>query len=127
MESKKKLGVWMDHASAHLIEFLNDGVEHKTVDSKFTHQVKEEALNKSEHVMHNKEQHQQAEYYKKLGESIKGYDNVVLFGPTNAKEELFNTLKSDHSFEKIKIEVRQSDKMTENQQYAFVKDYFSNQ
>lgn len=123
----KKLGIWMDHANAHLIEYVSDSMEMKHLTSEFTHAVKEEALNKSEHVMHNKEQHQQSDYYKKLGESIKGYDNVLIFGPTGAKYELFNILRSDYSFGKIKIEVRQSDKMTENQQYAFVKDYFSNQ
>ena len=127
MVSTKKLGIWMDHASAHLIEFENESSEMKSIASTFTHAVKEQALNKSEHVMHNKEQHQQSEYYKKLGESIKGYDDVLIFGPTGAKYELFNILRSDYSFGKIKIEVKQSDKMTENQQHAFVKDYFSKQ
>lgn len=126
MVNTKKLGIWMDHANAHLIEFINEGLQTKSIESKFTHAVKEEAMNKSEHVMHNKEQHQQSAYYKELGERIKGYDNVVLFGPTGAKYELFNILRSDYNFGKIKIEVRQSDKMTENEQYAFVKEYFSN-
>jgi hypothetical protein len=49
----------------------------------------------------------------------------LLFGPTDAKVELLNILKADLSFSKIKIETMQSDKMTENQEHAFVKDYFS--
>ena len=69
--------------------------------------------------------HQQSEYYKKLGEIIKNYEGVILFGPTEAKVELFNTLKADHHFEKINIEVKQADKMTENQQHAFVREHFS--
>ena len=75
--------------------------------------------------MHNKEQYQQSEYYKKLREAIKNYEAVILFGPTDAKVELFTTLKADHHFEKIKIEIKQTDKMTENQQHAFVREYFS--
>ena len=75
--------------------------------------------------MHNKEQHQQSDYYKQLGEIIKNYTEVILFGPTDAKVELFNILKADHHFAKIKIEFQQADKMTENQQHAFVKEYFS--
>ena len=39
--------------------------------------------------MHNKEQHEQSDYYKKLGETIKNYTEVLLFGPTDAKVELF--------------------------------------
>ncbi len=55
--------------------------------------------------MHNKEQQQQSEYYKTLGETIKNYDDVLLFGPTNAKVELLNILKADISFSiKLKIE-----------------------
>ena len=65
------------------------------------------------------------EFYKKLGEVIRKYEEVILFGPTNAKVELYNLLKADHLFSKVKIEVQQTDKMTENQQHAFVKHHFS--
>lgn len=74
--------------------------------------------------MHNDEQQKQHAYYDKLGDVIKNYDRVVLFGPTSAKEELFNRIKKDRAFEKIKIEIKHADKMTDNQQHAFVKNYF---
>ncbi|CAN5298500.1 hypothetical protein BH10BAC4_BH10BAC4_05840 [soil metagenome] len=125
METGKKLGIWMDHSSAHLIEFTAEPVEGKTIQSKFTHEEKESAIGKSENLMHSKEQHEQADYYKKLGEAIKNYHEVILFGPTNAKVELLNKLRADHRFEKIKIDVEATDKMTDNQQHAFVKHYFS--
>jgi hypothetical protein len=125
MKTKRTIGICMDHSSAHLIEFTNDPIGTKTIESKFTHQEKEKSLDKSESLMHNKEQHLQSEYYKKLGEVIKTYDDVLLFGPTEAKVELFNLLKTDHLFNGIKIEVKHSDKMTENQQHAFVREYFS--
>jgi len=124
--SHKKLGIWMDHSIAHLIEFTNGSIEPKTIMSKFTHDVKIHSLHQSEHVMHNKEQQQQAEYYGKIGEVINNYGEVILFGPTDAKTELFNILESNRNFEKIKIVVKQTDKMTENQQHAFVNDYFKN-
>ena len=75
--------------------------------------------------MHNKEQHQQSDYYKRISDEILHYDEVIIFGPTNAKSELVNILKTDHRFAAIKLEVKQSDKMTENQEHAFVKEYFS--
>ncbi len=123
----KKLGIWMDHSNAHLIEFSSDAEskEKKVIASKFTHEQKEQSLGKSENLMHNKERHQQSEYYKELGEVIKHYESVVLFGPTNAKNELMNIMKADHLFAKIKIEVEQADKMTDNQQQAFVREHFS--
>ena len=125
MATAKNLGIWMDHSSAHIMEFTTDPIETKTIDSKFTHEAKENALGKSERLMHNKEQHQESEYYKKLGEVIRNYDEVILFGPTDAKVELWNLLKADHHFAKIKIETQSTDKMTENQQHAFVKKHFS--
>ena len=125
MTTAKNLGIWMDHLNAHLMELTVAPIESKTINSKFTHEAKEQSLSNSENLMHNKEQHQQSEYYKKLGEIIKHYQDVILFGPTNAKIELLNTLRSDHLFAKIKIEVKQTGKLTENQQHAFVREYFS--
>jgi ADP-heptose:LPS heptosyltransferase len=125
MKTEKKLGIWMDHTSAYIMEFTGNPIETKTIESKFTHEAKERSLHKGENVMHNREQHQQTEYYKKLGELIKNYGEVVLFGPTEAKDELLNVLKADHHFDKIKIIVKHADKMTEHQQHAFVKEYFA--
>lgn len=125
MKNTKDLGIWMDHQTAHLMEFTTDPIQTTTIDSAFTHEEKEQTLSRSENLMHNKEQHEQAAYYKELGELIRGYDEVILFGPTDAKVELFNFLRKDHRFSAIQIEIEQADKMTVNQQHAFVKAHFS--
>lgn len=119
------LGIWMDHSTAHLMEYTRDSMESETVESTFTHQDREETLHPSENEMHNKEQQKQRLYYKELGEIIRKYDEVLLFGPTDAKTELFNILKEDHHFDEINIGVEGADKMTENQQHAFVRGYFA--
>jgi len=75
-------------------------------------------------MMHNKEQHEQNEYYKKLCEIIINYNYVLLFGTTDAKVELYNYLRKDSRFTNIKVEIEKTDKKTENQQRAFVKEYF---
>lgn len=124
MTGTKRIGIWMDHSKARLIEYSAHPEKVTTTLSSFTHEVKEAAIQKGEHSMHQKEQHQQAAYYKKLEESIKKYDEVLLFGPSDAKMELYNRMQEDHLFSDIKIEVKQSDKLTENQQDAFVKNYF---
>ncbi len=124
MIAEKKLGIWMDHASAHVME-LADPIVTNIVESASTHEEKEKTLQKGESMMHNKNQQQLGEYYKKLGGVIKNYDDVLLFGPTNARVELLNILKADMHFDKIKIETMPADKMTENQEHAFVRDYFS--
>jgi hypothetical protein len=125
MTTAKYLGIWMDHTSANLMEFSKDQIETKIIVSKFSHEEKEEIMRKGELHMHNKEQHEQAGYYSQLAEVMKNYEEVLLFGPTDAKTELFNSLKGDKKFSAIKIEIKQADKMTENQQHAYVKEYFS--
>ena len=117
----------MDHANAHLMDCTSGMDSITTSAASFTHENQEHSNPGSEKVAHNKEQHQQSAYYKKLGEEIIKYDEVVLFGPTNAKQELFNLLRGDQAFKKIKISVKQMDQMTDNQQHAFVKGFFSKQ
>jgi hypothetical protein len=125
MNTLKRLGICMDHSIAHLMEFKTGHPDTITIESKFTHLEKEQSIAKSEILMHNKQQHQQSEYYKKLGEAIKNFDEVLLFGPTDAKVELFNLLRADHIFAKIKINVEQTDKMSDHQQQTFVREHFS--
>ena len=76
--------------------------------------------------MHNKEQQLQLKYYKKLMAVVKKYKEVILFGPTDAKEELFNVISSDNRFENINIQVKQTDNMTARQKHEFVKEFFAN-
>lgn len=120
MKTTKYLGIWMDNSTAHLIELGQETAETNVIHSK-----QEQGMGKNENLMHNREQRFQTEYYKELGEVIINYEEVILFGPTNAKVELMNILKEDHHFDNIKIDVKPADKMTDNQQIAFVKDYFS--
>ena len=115
----------MDHSIAHLMEHSNNPFEIETIESDFTQQEKINSLLKGESHLHNKQQQLQLRYYKKLMAVVKKYKEVILFGPTDAKEELFNVITADNRFENINIQVKQTDKMTENQEHAFVKDYFS--
>lgn len=125
MNITRRLGIWMDHANAHLMEFASNTAEINALGSKFTDDATDADLSKGESLMHNKEQHAESVYYKELGKAIANYDEVLLFGPTEAKVELFNLLRADRHFESIKIDVEQTDRMTDNQQHAYVKEYFT--
>lgn len=125
MKTTKKLGIWMDHSNAHIITTASGIVKTDNILTKTVHSGNDHTLSESESLIHNKEQHLQNDYYKRLAETIKNYDEVILFGPTDAKIELLHILKADHHFDNIKIEAKPSDRMTENQQHAFVKEHFS--
>lgn len=125
MKNSKKIGIWMDHLVAHVIEFSENSFEIETIESKFTHQEKEKSLAKGESHLHHKEQQFLSDYYKKIAKVILNYDKVILFGPTNAKTELFNYLSEDNRFVKIKIYIKETDKMNSFQRQNFINDYFS--
>ena len=125
MKRSKRLGIWMDHSIAHLMEFTSKHFEIVTIESKLTNEVKKERSSVSEKKMHNKKKKLLLDYYKKLSEAVKDYEQVILFGPTNAKIEFFDLISEDIRFLKIKFEIKNTDKMTENQQHAFVQEYFS--
>jgi hypothetical protein len=124
MKDNKQLGIWMDHSNAFLLEIINDTIETNSVVSELSDPEAEFNFYKGEKLIHKKEQHLQLSYYKKLGDIIKKYQEVVLFGPTDAKSELLNLIKTDHLFENIKIEVINSGKMTQSQMQTFVREYF---
>jgi stalled ribosome rescue protein Dom34 len=125
MSTERKLAIWMDHASAHLIDYPLDHTMTQIIHSNFTNTEKKETLEKSEHAMHNTKQHDQLAYFKELSKVIGQYNAVLIFGPTNAKSELLNFLKSDHHFDRIKIKTLSADKMSDQKQREFVKDYFN--
>ncbi len=125
MKIAKRLGVWMDHSIAHFMEFSETPKEIETIESNFSPEEKEKVISKGERHMHNKEQQMQGDFYKKIGSVISNYDKVLLFGPTDAKTELFNQLREDNRFANIKINVKDSDKLDLHQRQEFINKHFS--
>jgi len=124
MKTTKQLGIWMDHSIAYLTKLSNGEVEINSIESVPEVDGDEQVVYKDESHSLNKEQRQLSSYYRKLGDAILENDEVILFGPTEAKSELLNVLKDNHLFDKIKIEVKPTDKMTEIQRTTFVKEHF---
>jgi hypothetical protein len=133
------VGVWMDHHQAHFIYQKSKGeYEMESMESSYNlHPCieGEEADGSSfgknrdsngEYKKHTIEHGQLHDYYKKLATVLENYDEILLFGPTTAKEELFNILFADKAFKGIRITIENSDKMTANQMMAFTKKYFEN-
>jgi stalled ribosome rescue protein Dom34 len=124
MKTKRILGIWMDHSTAQLSELSNGKFMTETIESKPKSLVnKQDLYYKDESHVLNKEQNELAAYYKKLGDAILNYEEVILFGPTEAKNELVNSLRDNHLFDKIKIVVKPADKMTESEQHEFLKEF----
>lgn len=125
MTKVKKLGIWMDYSTAQCMNASTVLFETTTITSEHSKHMNNNEMNQGEKRMHAIEQNQQARYFSKLSDIIKEHDEVILFGPTDAKVELFNELRANHHFDIIKIELKTTDKMTDNQRLDFVKDYFN--
>jgi hypothetical protein len=124
MKTTKQLGIWMDHSIAHVIKLSNGTIETNSIESTPEIEENQQIVYKDESHSLNKEQRELTSYFRKLGDVILENDQVLLFGPTEAKSELLNVLKENHLFDKIKIEVESADKMTEIQRNTFVKEHF---
>ena len=124
METIKKIAVYMDHFMANIIEYSNSAEAIKTIKSEFNHFEKEKILQKGESHLHNKEQDMQQKFYLKLRKELLNYDSVLLFGSTNAKTELLNILQADAKFSNVTFTLKNTDKLTDNEQIAFVNDCF---
>jgi len=123
MNKIKFLGIWMDHSNAFLMELYDHKITSKSIIKPI--QKEEDNMDNHEIQMHSKEESQhQAAFFKEISDVIRNYKNVLLFGPTDAKNELYNLLKVDHRFEDTKFELRNTDKMTENEMNQFVVAYF---
>ncbi len=124
MEKIKKIAVYMDHFTANIIEYINSAEAIKTIKSEFNRSEKKEILQKGESQIHNKEQNLQLEFYSKLREELLNYESVLLFGATNAKTELLHILQADAKFLNVEFILKNTDKLTDNEQIAFVNDCF---
>lgn len=124
MKAKKRVGIWMDHTNAHIMEYAVENYHINTLESNLGKADKQEALTHGESLLHHKEQQADQAYYKALIDIIKNYDDVILFGPSNAKTQLHNLIKTMPYLNHIKVATQPAEKMSDKQMHAFVTHYF---
>ncbi len=136
IEGAKKIGVWLDHSKAHFIDISKGPAGIETAYSAQESEVRfkgehgdgtklshNRATNNENHK-HNREREIMDEYYKMIADRLKGYDSILLFGPTTAKDELYNKLTTDKQFDLKEIFVEPADRLSEKQMIARVKKLF---
>ena len=124
MKAPRRIGVWLDHSLARLIEYNTEDYKANTIASDIKRLDNQEGVQHSENLLHHKEnQHLQA-FYKEIIAKLQHYDEIVLFGPTNAKTELYNLIRSEHKYDHLKIDTKPADKMSPAEEHAFVTDHF---
>lgn len=89
MKKNAKVGIWMDHSNAYIMEYENASIVSSNILSEMNHKENEEKWVGHEKHIHTKEKSQLASFYKKIGDRILDYKEVVLFGLTEAEMHKF--------------------------------------
>lgn len=124
MNVVKKIAVYMDHFMASIIEYAETATVIKKINSEFNYFEKQEILQKGESHLHNKDKNRQHEFYLKLCDELHNYESILLFGSTNAKAEFAYVLQTNNKFSDVEITIKNTDKLSENEQLEFVNDCF---
>lgn len=142
MKTSKKIGVWLDHSKAYLLEPNQTANDIKTIESTQIGNYREagESSNvtsfgsssgKGYHASNNEyntnriEEGELKSFYGKLQDQLEGYDEIILMGPTTAKKELLHLMEKNKKFHQSTIKLQSQDKLTPNQFAALVQSEFN--
>jgi len=122
MKTTKTLGIYLDYTNAFFMELINKMIVSRNIKFEINekHEKQTESVVEDIHSKH----HLPSAYFLEICDIIRNYNRVVLFGPNEAKNELFNLLEFDHSFDAIKIKNENSEVMSEEQMHDFVKEFY---
>jgi len=140
MKEKKKIGVWLDHTKAHLIRFQNGQTFLlESVESPYRPRERFEgeesdvtqfrgggvAVSNNENRKHHRVQHQLEAFFTEIEGKLKEYDEILLFGPSIAKNQLQHHLAPKKAFANKTIAISNADKLRRNKMLEFVRKYFN--
>ena len=124
MKATRKVGIWLDHTTARIIEYNTEELKATTIKSDLQGLDNQDSLQHSESLLHHKENQKLKAFYKAIIAIVENYDEILLFGPTTAKTELFNLIRKEHKYDHLKIETKSAEKMTPTEEHAFVVNHF---
>ena len=124
MKATKRIGIWLDHSTARVMEYSTEDHQVTTLESDLNGLDNQDGLQHSESLLHHKENQNLKAFYKEIIAVLKDYDEILLFGPTNAKTELYNLIREEHKYDHLKIAAKPAEKMTPPEEHAFVVEHF---
>jgi len=124
MKAKRKVGIWLDHATARVIEYNTQEIKAITIKSDLLGLDNQDSSQHSESLLHHKENKKLKAFYKAIIAIVENYDEILLFGPTTAKTELLNLIREEHKYDHLKIENKSAEKMTPPEEHDFVVNHF---
>ena len=122
MKQKPQIaGLCVDHTTAILITI---NPSDKTLHISERINAASDFQSESEHTRNNAKHGDLQKFYKAVAEKLIRFDSIMIFGFGKAQEELSNHLKQDARFKNKTVTIEATDKLTDNQKVAFVRDNF---
>jgi hypothetical protein len=127
---KKKIGLWIDHRKAVIVELTDKGEQITRINSDAEKQIRveggsrQDGLQTTEAIRGKKLEAKLGNYFDDIIAHIRDAELIQIFGPGNAKNELAKQMEKHRLKERI-VEIETMDNMTDNQIAAKVQEYFS--
>lgn len=132
----KNIGIWLDKNQAHVVVLQNNNETLKTIPSNIEHfnvrggsgtRLKggpQDVVQDSKYL--EREKHQFRNYFNEIISEIEDAENIVIFGPAEAKIKFKKELEENHKNVDEKVsKVETADSMTNNQVIAWVRDFYN--
>ena len=121
-----KVGIWIDHKKAVIVSASADGVTTKTVESDVGAHPRYAGQQDGGGEKKYEERHGQHldRYYEEVIRQLTDADEFLVFGPGEAKLELKERLRRVKAHSERSIGIETTDKLTDPQIVAKVKEHF---
>jgi len=127
---KKEVGLWIDHREAFIVAITDEGegtnrlYSNIEVDAQFSGSSRSAGSQDAKNMQDRQYTNNLEKYYDAIIGNIRDADSIRIFGPGEAKGELAKRLKDKNLSQHI-VSIESTDKLTEPQIAAKVRQYFS--
>jgi hypothetical protein len=133
----QQVGIWVDTQQAHIVRLTEEAATMETLTSGIEGLVREPGEGRPEGRFGNQfidpektiqRKHEQAinQFVEDILAKLSGEEELVIFGPAQMKHKLAKAIREHRQFSDHLLDVVTSDKMTDNQTIAWVRDFFGN-
>ena len=130
-----QVGIWIDHKRAFVVHIYKNEIKSREILSEIEKHVRPAGGSRStapygpqdvaaEDHTDRKYMHQLSQYYDKVAAELKEAESILIFGPAEAKIEFSKHIEKSANKPLPPVSVETTDKLTDAQIIAKVKDHF---
>ena len=132
---EKNVGIWLDNEKAYIITLVNGNERVEKIESNVETRVRYKGETKSysrlggmfinpQKKKTKRKNHQLRDYFNSILRRTRDANSIYIFGPAEAKKNLEKVYHKEKSLTNKLKRVESSDRLTENQMVARVKEVF---